>query len=66
MLRNYLTTAFRNLIRKKIFSLINILGLAVAMAFSLLIFLWAADEVNYDQFHTNGNRLYRSLRTGSY
>jgi putative ABC transport system permease protein len=63
MLLNYLTIAFRNLMRKKIFSLINILGLAVAMAFSVLIFLWVADEVNHDQFHSNGNRLYRVLQT---
>jgi putative ABC transport system permease protein len=63
MLRNYFTIAIRNLLRKKVFSTINILGLAIAMAFSLLIFLWVADEVNYDQFHANGNRVYRVLQT---
>ncbi len=63
MLRNYIAMAFRNLIRKKTFSLINILGLAVAMAFSILIFLWVADEVSYDQFHSHGKQLFRVLHT---
>jgi hypothetical protein len=66
MLLNYFIIAWRNLVRKKVFSTINILGLAVSMAFSILIFLWVADEVNVDQFHTNKDRLYRVLQTQFY
>jgi putative ABC transport system permease protein len=46
MLRNYLKTAWRNLARNKVFSFINVFGLALGMACSLLIFLWVQDEYN--------------------
>ena len=58
MLSNYFKIAWRNLIRNKTFSLINILGLALGMACSLLIFLWIQDELGIDRFHTNGPNLY--------
>lgn len=66
MLKNHFTIAWRNFIRKRVFSTINILGLAVAMAFSILIFLWVADERSVDQFHAHGDRLYRILQTQFY
>ncbi len=66
MLKNYLTIAWRNLVRKKAFSTINILGLAVSMAFSILIFLWVKDETSIDQFHANKDRLYRIMQTQFY
>jgi putative ABC transport system permease protein len=59
MIRNYLTIAWRNLIRNKGFSALNILGLALGMACSLLIMLWVQDERNVDSFHKNGNQLYQ-------
>ncbi|MBC7920370.1 MAG: ABC transporter permease, partial [Ferruginibacter sp.] len=59
MLRNYLLTAWRNLKRHKVFSLINILGLAIGMAACLLIFRYVRDELNYDQFHEKADRIYR-------
>ena len=46
MLRNYFRTAWRNLVRNKVFSFINVFGLALGMACSLLIFLWVQDECN--------------------
>lgn len=58
MLKNYLLIAFRNLQRNKIFSLINILGLALGLACSLFIFLWVLDERGVDQFNENSDRLY--------
>ncbi len=58
MLRNYLKIAWRNLLKNKFFSLINILGLALGMACSLLILLWVQDERSVGNFHKNGNRLY--------
>ncbi len=62
MLRNHLKIAWRNLIRNRTFSLINILGLALGMASSLLIFLWIQDELNVDRYHANGPNLYHVMK----
>ncbi len=59
MLKNYLKTAWRTLIRNKAFSTINILGLALGMTCSLLILLWVQDERGVDAFHKNGPQLYQ-------
>src|SRR6476619_6783637 len=59
MLKNYLLTAFRNLWRGKVFSLINILGLSVGLACCMLIFLYGKDEVSYDKFHQSGQHIFR-------
>jgi predicted permease len=58
MFKNYLKTAFRNLWKNKVFSFINIMGLALGLACSLLIMLWVNDEYKVDAFHKNGSRLY--------
>src|SRR4051812_32362016 len=58
MLKNYLTVALRNLARHKVFSLINIVGLALGMACSLLIFLWVQDERHIDAFHAHTPQLF--------
>lgn len=60
MIKNYLKIAFRNLIRHKGFSTINILGLAIGMACSIVILLWVTDELSYDKFHKNAATIYRS------
>ena len=59
MIKNYFKIAWRNLIRNKAFSAINILGLALGMACSLIIMLWVQDERNVDGFHANGKQLYQ-------
>ncbi len=51
MLKNYLKIAFRNLTNHKIYSFINITGLAVGMAVAILIGLWIYDELSYNQYH---------------
>jgi len=51
MFRNYILVAIRNLKRHRIHSFINITGLSLGMAFSLLIFLWIHDEIGFDRFH---------------
>ncbi|MGV3558688.1 ABC transporter permease [Larkinella arboricola] len=61
MLTNYLKIAWRNLLRNKTFSLINILGLALGMACSLLILLWVQDELSMDRFHANDDRIFRVM-----
>lgn len=59
MLRNYLTIAFRSLRKQKIFSVVNITGLAVGLASCLIILLYVKDELSYDKFHTQASRIYR-------
>jgi putative ABC transport system permease protein len=64
MFANYLRAAWRNLIKHKLFSFLNIAGLAVGMACCILIFLWVKDELSFDRFHPNRDRIYRTvLRT---
>jgi putative ABC transport system permease protein len=57
MLRNYLLIALRNLRRSVTYSFINITGLAIGIASSLLIMLWVWDELTFDKFHANKNQL---------
>lgn len=59
MLRNYFTIVFRNLLRNKVFSFINIFGLALGLACSMLILLWVHDELTWDRFYPNIDQLYR-------
>ncbi|MEO0330099.1 MAG: ABC transporter permease, partial [Bacteroidota bacterium] len=59
MLRNYLKIAYRNLLKNKVFSLINILGLAIGMAACLLILQYVRFELSYEDFHTNVDDIYR-------
>ncbi len=66
MLQNYFKIAWRNLIRNKAFSTINILGLALGMTCSLLIILWVQDERNVDGFHANGKQLYQVYERNFY
>lgn len=66
MFRNYLITAIRNLIRQKGFSIINISGLAIGMAISILIFLWVQNELSYDKFNDNSDSLFRLVQTQHY
>jgi putative ABC transport system permease protein len=61
MLTNYLKIAFRNLQRNKVYSFINVTGLALGLACTILISLWVYDELSYDKFHTNGPQLYRVM-----
>jgi len=57
MIKTYLKVAFRNLWRQRIFSFINIMGLAVGMTACFLIFLYVHFELNYDSFHSEANRI---------
>ena len=59
MFFNYLKIAFRNMKKQKVYSTINILGLAVGMAGCLLITLWIRDEMSFDRFNRDGDRIYR-------
>ena len=59
MLRNYLIVAYRNLMRHKVYSLINVAGLSIGIAFCILTFLYVRHEWTYDAFHENADRIYR-------
>ena len=59
MLKNYITTAFRIMSRQKAYAAINILGLSLGIAASLLIIIYVVDEMSYDRFHANGENIYR-------
>jgi len=59
MLRNYFKIALRNILRHKSYSAINISGLAIGMASSILILLWVQNELSFDKFHTNAGQIYR-------
>ncbi len=58
MIRNFFKIAWRNLIKRKGFSFINILGLSIGMASAMLILMWIVNEVSFDQFHKNKDRIY--------
>lgn len=62
MLKNYVTTAIRNFLRQKVYTFLNIAGLTIGIASSLLIFLWVQDERNVDRFHEKDAQIYQILR----
>ena len=64
MFKNYFTVALRNLLRNKIYAFINIAGLSIGLACSMLIILYVKDEVSYDRFHKNANTIYRIVTQG--
>lgn len=59
MFRNLLKIAFRNIAKEKIYSLINILGLTIGISCSLFLVLYILDELSYDSYHENKDRVYR-------
>ncbi len=61
MLKNYFKIAIRNLLKYKTYSFINIAGLAIGIAIVLLILLLVRDEISYDRYHENKDRIYRLI-----
>lgn len=64
MISNYIKTAWRNLNRQKTFTSINIVGLAIGLASCLLISIYVIDELSYDRFHNNAERIVRVVFKG--
>lgn len=58
MIRNYVTLAIRNLVKRKLYSFINAFGLSSAIAFGILIYLYIDDENSFDQFHKNKDDIF--------
>ncbi|WP_425390852.1 ABC transporter permease [Ekhidna sp.] len=65
MLKNYFNVALRNLFKHKFYSLINILGLSVGLTCFLMISLYVVDELSYDTFHSDADRIYRMDFSGT-
>jgi predicted permease len=62
MLKNFLKIAFRNLLKNKTYSFINIFGLSIGIMCSILILLWVNDEISYDMFNKNAKQIYRVIQ----
>ncbi len=65
MIGNYLKIAFRNILRYKVYSFINIVGLAVGMACTTLILLWVQYELSFDLYHEKADRIFRLATYGA-
>src|ERR1700735_1836866 len=59
MIKNYIKTAFRNLMKNKGFTFINVFGLTLGLATCLLIVFYVFDELSYDRYNTKADRIYR-------
>jgi len=59
MIKNFFLITFRNISKHKVFTFINVAGLAIGLAASLLIILWIQDELSYEKFHLNAKNIYR-------
>ncbi len=63
MIWNYIRSAIRNLLRQRVYAGVNIAGLAIGMASSLALLFWVLDEIGYDKFHDNADRIQRVCRS---
>ncbi|WP_190810256.1 ABC transporter permease [Flagellimonas sp. S3867] len=61
MFRNYIRIAWRNLLKRKVFTAINVLGLAIGFGSSVLIYLFLSYHLSFDNFHANSDRIYRMV-----
>ena len=59
MFKNIFKIAIRNLLKDRFYSLLNVLGLSIGIAASLLIMLYVVDELSYDDFHKDADRIHR-------
>ena len=66
MFRTYLKIAFRNLVKDRFYSILNIAGLSIGFAASLLIILYIVDELSYDRFIPDYDRVFRVVTAGKF
>lgn len=66
MLKNYFKIAWRNLLKSKVYSSINVLGLACGMAVAMLIGFWMYDELTYDHYHANHKKIAQVMITQTF
>ena len=68
MIKNYLKTAWRNILRNRLYSTITVLGLTIGLTVGMLVLLWVQDETSFDAFHHNAASIYQvnsPIGTGS-
>jgi putative ABC transport system permease protein len=63
MIKNYFISAIRNMLRQKMFSIINLMGLAIGLACSITIILWVQNELSYDGFHEKSENIFLVQQT---
>ena len=63
MIKNFFLVTYRNLVRNKVNTILNVSGLAIGIAVCLLIGVWIQRELSFDNFHPNGNRIFRLTNT---
>ncbi len=61
MIYNYIKIAFRSLWVNKLFSAINIVGLSIGMAAAMIIFIWVQNELSFDKYHKDADRIYHTV-----
>src|SRR5688572_16052532 len=66
MFKNYFKVAFRNLVKQKVYTFINVLGLSVGIASCLLITMFVVDEFSYDKFHKDADDIYKLVLERKY
>jgi ABC-type antimicrobial peptide transport system permease subunit len=66
MLKNYLKTSLRNLLRHRTYTIINVLGLTVGLVTSIFILLWIVDELSFDRFHSHADRIFKVMVNNAY
>src|SRR5688500_3863894 len=66
MIRSYIKTSARSLMRNRLFSFLNIVGLAISMSVGLLLIAFVLDLRSYDKFHKNGERIYRITNVAAF
>ena len=66
VLLNYIKFAFRNLVRNRSNAIINIAGLTIGLASFIVIALYIQDELSYDRYHKNADRIYRVIQQGDF
>lgn len=66
MIKNFFTITYRNLVKQKTYSLLNISGLTLGLACSILILLWVMDENKFDKFHTDVDQIYQVMEHQTY
>jgi ABC-type antimicrobial peptide transport system permease subunit len=66
MLKNYFRTAFRSFMRQRTYSFINLSGLCIGLTCSIFIGLWVMDELSYDKFHADSDRIFQVMENQTY
>src|SRR4051812_29798634 len=65
MFKNHMKLAWRNLIKNRLFTVLNLIGLSTGLACTILIYLWVSDELNVNKFNERDSRIYQVMQSAS-